>query len=83
MRDPQAWANAINAKPVRRLKPLEAKAIRTLGLEKTATSEEIKAKYKELVKKHHPDANGGDRTSEEIFREVIQAHKILKSAGMV
>jgi len=83
MRDPQAWASALNAKPVRRLKPLEAKAIRTLGLEKTATSDEIKAKYKELVKKHHPDANGGDRTSEEIFREVIQAHKILKSAGMV
>ncbi|MEM5502598.1 MULTISPECIES: J domain-containing protein [Ahrensia] len=83
MRNPTAWDSVVNAKPVRRrLKPLEAKAIRTLGLEQTASSDEIKAKYKELVKKHHPDANGGDRTSEEIFREVIQAHKILKSAGM-
>ncbi|MDZ7822794.1 MAG: J domain-containing protein [Ahrensia sp.] len=83
MRDPSAWASVLNAKPARQLKPLEAKAIRTLGLEKTATSDQIKARYKELVKKHHPDANGGDRTSEEIFRDVIQAHKILKSAGMV
>lgn len=82
MRDPAAWANAQNAKPVRRLKPLEAKAMRTLGLDASATSDEIKTRYKELVKKHHPDANGGDRTSEEIFRDVIQAHKILKSADM-
>jgi curved DNA-binding protein CbpA len=34
-----------------------------------------------LVKRHHPDANGGDRTSEDRLREIIQAYNYLKSAG--
>ena len=82
MRDPDAWANARNAAPVRRLKPLESKAMRTLGLKDEANSDDIKTRYKELVKKHHPDANGGDRTSEERFRDVIQAYQLLKTAGL-
>src|SRR5690606_27221336 len=48
----------------RKLKPLEAKAYDTLGLGATATAQDIKTAYKALVKKHHPDANGGDRGSE-------------------
>ncbi|EJF91519.1 J domain-containing protein [Bartonella tamiae] len=69
-----------NAAP-RKLKTLEAKAFVTLGLEAGATSDDIKAKYKVLVKLHHPDANGGDRSSEERFREVLQAYNLLKTAG--
>ncbi|MCB5204451.1 DnaJ domain-containing protein [Neorhizobium sp. T786] len=65
----------------RKLKTLEAKAFDTMGLGAAATSAEIKSRYKELVKKHHPDANGGDRGSEERFRAVIQAYQLLKQAG--
>ncbi|MDO6965488.1 J domain-containing protein [Rhizobium alvei] len=65
----------------RRLKPLETKAFETLELPASATSSDIKSRYKELVKKHHPDANGGDRGSEERFRAVIQAYQLLKQAG--
>ncbi len=65
----------------RKLKTLEAKAFDTMGLGANATSSEIKTRYKELVKKHHPDANGGDRGSEERFRAVIQAYQLLKQAG--
>ena len=65
----------------RKLKTLEAKAFDTMGLGANATSAEIKGRYKELVKKHHPDANGGDRGSEERFRSVIQAYQLLKQAG--
>ena len=65
----------------RRLKPLESKALETLGLDQRATAKDIKARYKELVKLHHPDANGGDRGSEERFRNVIQAYRLLKQAG--
>ncbi|MEL6437437.1 MAG: J domain-containing protein [Pseudomonadota bacterium] len=82
MRNPEAWDAARNAKPIRRLKPLESKAMKTLGLKDSATSDNIKTAYKELVKKHHPDANGGDRTSEERFRDVIQAYQLLKTAGL-
>lgn len=65
----------------RKLKTLEAKAFDTLDLTASATSDEIKSRYKQLVKKHHPDANGGDRGSEERFRDVIQAYQLLKQAG--
>ncbi|MEO0919242.1 MAG: J domain-containing protein [Pseudomonadota bacterium] len=82
MRNPTAWEAVRNAKPVRRLKPLESKAMRTLGLKDTASADDIKNAYKVLVKKHHPDANGGDRTSEERFRDVINAYNLLKTAGL-
>ncbi len=85
MRDPFGFAE--NGQPhrmperLRKLKPLEGKAFETLGLKANATSSDIKSRYKELVKKHHPDANGGDRGSEERFRAVIQAYQLLKQAG--
>jgi hypothetical protein len=56
-------------------------ALETLGLEVDAKRTDIKAKFKVLVKRHHPDANGGDRTSEDRLREIIQAYNYLKSAG--
>lgn len=65
----------------RKLKSLEAKAMETLGLAANATGADIKARYKELVKRHHPDANGGDRSSEARLSEVLQAYKVLKQAG--
>ncbi len=65
----------------RKLKVLETKAFDTLGLKPNATATDIKSRYKELVKKHHPDANGGDRGSEERFRAVIQAYQLLKQEG--
>ena len=66
----------------RKAKPLEAKALETLGLDAKATGKDIKARYKELVKRHHPDANGGDRGSEDRFRDVLQAYRVLKQAGL-
>lgn len=59
----------------------ERKARGTLNLEPDADAAQIKTRYKELVKRHHPDANGGDRGSEEKLREIIQAYTYLKSAG--
>lgn len=67
--------------PRRRLKTLEAKAFATMGLEEHADKNAIKTRYKMLVKQHHPDSNGGDRSSEERFREVLQAYNLLKTAG--
>ena len=66
----------------RTAKPLEAKALETLGLDTKATGADIKSRYKELVKRHHPDANGGDRGSEDRFRDVLQAYRVLKQAGL-
>jgi hypothetical protein len=65
------------------LKPLEKKSLDVLHLGDKATREEIKTRFKELVKQHHPDANGGDTRSEEKLREIIQAYNYLKQAGLV
>ena len=59
----------------------ERRALDTLGLEPGATTVEIKVRFKTLVKRHHPDANGGDRSSEDRLREIIQAYNYLKSVG--
>ncbi len=86
MRDPfrllNERTNAGQPQPrKRKLKSLEAKAFDTMGLDAKASSNDIKTRYKELVKQHHPDANGGDRGSEERFRAVIQAYQLLKQSG--
>jgi hypothetical protein len=60
----------------------ERKALHALGLEDGARRAEIKMRFKELVKRHHPDANGGDRASEEKLREIIEAHNYLKKTGL-
>jgi hypothetical protein len=57
------------------------KAFDQLGLEETAGKAQIKARFKELVKRHHPDVNGGDRSYEDRLREIIVAYNYLKSAG--
>src|SRR5258708_4066007 len=59
----------------------QRRAFEALGLEADAKRADIKARFKTLVKRHHPDANGGDRGSEDRLREIIQAYNYLKSAG--
>ena len=67
----------------RRLKPLELKSLEALDLPEGVDRVQIKARFKELVKRHHPDANGGDKRSENKLREIIQAYNYLKQAGLV
>ncbi len=85
--DPHAFlagrARRAGAEPTRKLKPLERKALEALGLVEGADRTEIKARFKQLVKRHHPDANGGDKRSENKLREIIQAYNYLKQAGLV
>lgn len=59
----------------------QRKSLSALNLDETASAADIKSRYKALVKRHHPDANGGDRSSEHRLREIIQAYTYLKSAG--
>jgi DnaJ domain len=73
--------NARSAPETRKILNAQRRALDVLGLEGDAARADIKAKFKVLVKRHHPDANGGDRGSEEQLREIIQAYNYLKSAG--
>jgi hypothetical protein len=66
-----------------RYAPTTMRAFEALGLDETAGAEAIRNRYKELVKRLHPDANGGDRSREEKLREIIHAYKTLKAARLV
>lgn len=52
-----------------------------LGVERTASDKEIKAAYRKLARKYHPDVNPGDKGSEERFKEVAEAFAVLSDPG--
>ena len=70
-------------RPERHLTRLQIKAMDTMQLAHNATLIEIKARYKELVKRFHPDANGGDRGAEERLKQVIKAYGVLRASGLL
>ena len=85
-RDPLGLFNEHNGTkvdqaPKRTLRNAELKSLHALGLDENATPQEAKAKYKTLVKRLHPDANGGSRANEDAFKAVIQAYDYLRSTG--
>jgi hypothetical protein len=64
-------------------KPLgsaEHKALDVFALEAPVTLDQVKARYKQLVKQHHPDANGGDKAAEERLKIINQAYTTLKGS---
>ena len=67
-------------RPERQLTRVQLQALEVLNLEANATLHDIKARYKELVKRFHPDANGGDRGAEERLKQVIKAYGVLRAS---
>ena len=65
----------------RRVSTGQKRALDILDLDASATVEDVRLTYKSLVKKLHPDANGGDRKHEERLQRVIKAHEYLKASG--
>ena len=78
----QHSGHARTAPEQRKVFNAQRRALDVLGLEPDAARADIKSKFKMLVKRHHPDANGGDRASEAQLREIIAAYNYLKSAGL-
>ena len=74
--------NYLDLYPEMEVSPAERKAFEALSLEVSATAAQVKTRYKDLVKRHHPDANGGYRSTEDRLIEIIQAYNYLKSVGM-
>ncbi len=67
----------------RRLTRLQTLALEALHLEEGADAPQIRARYAELVKRWHPDSNGGDRGAEANLQRVVQAYQTLKAGGLV
>ena len=57
----------------------QAKALALFDLTAPVSFEEVKTRYKELVKQHHPDANGGDKAAEERLKLINEAYVILRA----
>ena len=49
----------------------------TLGVSRNASEKEIKAAFRKLARKHHPDVNPGDKSAEEKFKEINEAYEVL------
>lgn len=56
----------------------EQRAFETMDLVPPVNLTNLKARYKELVKQYHPDANGGDSSSEERLKDINEAYTTLK-----
>jgi hypothetical protein len=75
-------ARAPGAAAERSLGKLERGALADLDLDANATGVAIRERYVELVKRCHPDANGGDRSAEHKLQRVIKAYKTLRKAKL-
>ena len=58
----------------------EIRALEVLGLYPPTDLLEIKKRYKELAKKHHPDMNPGNAEAEELLKQINMAYTVLKVA---
>jgi hypothetical protein len=81
-RDGAAAARQPRPQRQRHLGRLQVLALEALGLDERATPDIVRTRYAELVKRYHPDANGGDRTFEAQFHKVLRAYQTLKSGGL-
>lgn len=74
------WGRKLNGRGYRlERKTPQAKALALFGLTAPPNLGNLKTRYKELVKRYHPDANGGDKKSEERLKLINQAYTLLKS----
>lgn len=74
---------AAPAPRARRLTRLQVMALEAMSLDENADAVTIRTRYAELVKRWHPDSNGGDRSAETSLQRVIKAYQTLKAGGLV
>lgn len=61
--------------------PDERRALDVLGLPLDADRKALRSRYSELVRRYHPDRNGGDRSFEERLQGVVEAYQLLRKAA--
>ena len=64
-----------------RFTPKERAALEVMGLGPQAGRPELRRRYSELVRRYHPDRNGGDRRHEGRLQRVVEAYQLLRRAA--
>lgn len=63
-----------------RFTPAEQRAMTTLELQPDSDRKALRRRYTELVRRYHPDHNGGDRSFEDRLQQVVSAYQLLRKA---
>ena len=74
-------AKAARSQPARWADKGDAQALGALGLDRSAAPADIRRAYRALVRRYHPDSNGGDRSHEGKLQAVVNAFTHLKAAA--
>ena len=75
------WKTATQARAESPLTREDRQALSKLGLPETAAMAEVKAKYRQLARRYHPDANKGSREHEARFQALTEAHAHLEASA--
>jgi hypothetical protein len=76
----RADASAAESGTSRRFNREETRALETLGLGADTDRQGLRRRYSELVRRYHPDRNGGDRRHEDRLQQVVEAYALLKGS---
>lgn len=66
-----------------RFTPMEREALNVMGLGPKVDRHELRQRYSQLVRKYHPDRNGGDRGHEALLQRVVEAYQLLRKAAAI
>ena len=64
-----------------RFTPREREALNVMGLGPKTDRQQLRRRYSDLVRRYHPDRNGGDRSHENRLQRVVEAYQLLRKAG--
>ena len=64
-----------------RFTPKERAALGVMGLGPQTDRHELRKRYSTLVRRYHPDRNGGDRSHEGVLQRVVEAYQLLRKAA--
>ena len=70
-----------NRQDFSRFTPMEREALTVMGLSPKTDRPALRRRYSELVRRYHPDRNGGDRSHETRLQRVVEAYQLLRKAN--
>ncbi|TRD10563.1 J domain-containing protein [Erythrobacter insulae] len=66
-----------------RFSKVEAEALESMGLGSDTDRRKLRRRYSELVRRYHPDRNGGDRSHEAQLNKVVEAYQLLRKSATI